>query len=398
MSAHKNKHNICIIGSGIIGLCLAKSLLKKGHKNIAIIEKESTIGAHASGRNSGVLHAGIYYPSNSLKAQFCLKGNHYWQQFCIDHQLPLRKAGKVLVCQDHSEIDTLHQLHSQSQENGAKTEILTPKELTNIEPFAKTIEAALWSPETAVIDPKAILQCLYQQLSDSTEVTFYLNETVTQVTNTQLHTKQQCLNYQFLINAAGAYSDQIAHSLKVGTQYRFVPFKGTYRKLTPTKAQDIRCNIYPVPNLKNPFLGVHFTKAVHGDVYIGPTAIPAFGPENYGLFDNLGTHSLKILGANALLFFKNKKFRTLALTEPKAYIDLLYYRQAKKLVQSLNAKDMHRSNKIGIRPQLVNWNTKELVMDFVIEQGPNSVHILNAISPAFTSAPEFADYVIDKHL
>ncbi len=155
-------------------------------------------------------------------------------------------------------------------------------------------------------------------------------------------------------------------------------------------------SIYPVPNIKNPFLGVHFTKGVGGDVYLGPTAIPAFGRENYGLLQGLDSESLTILLQDMALLIKNKKFRAIAFEEPRKYIFRYFFADARKLVKRLDKDDIMSCSKIGIRPQLIDTAANELVMDFLIKRAENSIHILNAISPAFTSAMTFAKLVVDE--
>jgi L-2-hydroxyglutarate oxidase LhgO len=157
-------------------------------------------------------------------------------------------------------------------------------------------------------------------------------------------------------------------------------------------------NIYPVPNIHNPFLGVHFTKNIHGDVYAGPTAIPAFGRENYGLLSGIDREAWHILSKSIQLFFMNKKFRDVALTEPKKYFASCFYHAAKSLVKNLEKDWLIASPKAGIRPQLVNWKTKELMMDYVIEETDNSIHLLNAISPAFTSSMAIAEHIVKDFL
>lgn len=153
-----------------------------------------------------------------------------------------------------------------------------------------------------------------------------------------------------------------------------------------------------MPNIQNPFLGVHFTKSASGDVYLGPTAIPAFGRENYGLLKGIGSEALKIAFQNLILFMHNPKFRKVAMTEPFKYIKKFFFEDAKKLVKQLKREWLMPTYKVGLRPQLVNWQTKELMMDFVIERNENTIHILNAISPAFTSSMAFADYVIQRYV
>ena len=395
----KKDYNYCIIGAGVVGLSIAQELVKQGITKIVILEKEKDVGLHASGRNSGVLHAGIYYPADSLKAQFCLAGNHAWKDFCKTYSLPIRETGKFLVCRNTHDVEGLHRIYQQAMDNGAKVSLVSVSDLAQKEPLAKTTELALWSPETAVVDSKAILQCLKAQLEDSGHVTFLMNTPVKAVLEDGVFdTSAGTITCDRWVNAAGAYSDQIAHQVGVGLSYRFLPFKGCYQRLVDHKSTQISAHIYPVPDLKLPFLGVHFTKSVTGDTYVGPTAIPAFGPENYGFFDGLSLKSLDILYSDAMMLLHNSKFRRLAMTEPKHYWNHFFVKEAQSLTTGISAADIVTCSKVGIRPQLVHWETKALEMDFVVEQAGKGVHILNAISPAWTSAPAFAAYVVGTYL
>ena len=190
----------------------------------------------------------------------------------------------------------------------------------------------------------------------------------------------------------------MAHAFGVGLNYKAIPFKGIYKKLRPEKSYLVKGNIYPVPDIRNPFLGVHFTRSVKGDVYLGPTAIPALGRENYGILKGLDLEAVDISLREAILFFVNPKFREVALTEPRKYIFNYFFDDARKLVKELNPEDIIPSDKVGIRPQLVDWDKKELVMDFMVVRNGDSVHILNSISPAFTSSMEFARFVVDNYI
>jgi len=190
----------------------------------------------------------------------------------------------------------------------------------------------------------------------------------------------------------------VARHFGVGLHYRLVPFKGIYRKLRQGADFRVNGNIYPVPDIRNPFLGVHFTRSVHGDVYVGPTAIPALGRENYGLFSGADAAGIPTLLRDAALFLLNSKFRSVALTEPRKYLPAFFNRDAARLVKRFDPSDFEAAAKVGIRPQLVDWRTKELVMDFVVEAAGRSVHVLNPISPAFTSSMDLARTVVREHL
>lgn len=387
-----------ICGAGIIGLSIARELINSGCNDIIIFDKEPAPGMHASGRNSGVLHAGIYYDPGTIKAQMCLEGNRRMQAYCEERGLPLKKTGKVIVARSEDELDTLDELQHRAEANGGTVEMIDEKQLAEIEPNAKTVERALHSPLTAVVDPKAILTTLQDDLERSGKVRFFFNTRFIGTKGKHILTSQGDIGYGLFINAAGAYSDKIAHAFNVGKNYRLLPFKGIYRKLKKPAADKIRGSIYPVPNITNPFLGVHFTRSVHDDVYVGPTAIPAFGRENYGILKGLDKEVLSILLRDLHMFFENEQFRSVALDEPKKYFYKHFFNDAAKLVKHIAPHDMLPSTKVGIRPQLIDTDTNKLVMDFEIARKANTVHILNAISPAFTSAFYFSELVTNKYV
>ncbi|MCK5506695.1 MAG: L-2-hydroxyglutarate oxidase [Thermodesulfovibrionia bacterium] len=394
------KTDVLICGGGIVGLAIARELLKKsGLKKIAVLEKEHSIGVHASGRNSGVLHAGIYYASDSLKSQFCRKGNVLMKEYCREKGIPVFESGKVIVTKKEEENSILDDLHVRALKNGAKAKIIDEGELKTIEPYAKTCGIALSSPDTAIVNPLKVLENLEYDLVSSKKVRLFKGFEFKSVKNKgKVVTNNGEMQFDIFINAAGAYSDSVAHMFGVGLNYRILPFKGTYKKLRKEKSYLVKGNIYPVPDLRNPFLGVHFTKAVDGTVYIGPTAIPAFGRENYGIFRGIDSEALNILYRDVSLLLKNPGFRKVVLTEPKKYVPKFFFDEVKELVENLAIKDIERSSKVGIRPQLVDWEKKKLVTDFVILKADNSIHILNTISPGFTSAIAVAQYVVEKYI
>jgi len=390
---------IIICGGGIVGLSLARELLKRGADDIIVLEKEKDIGLHASGRNSGVLHAGIYYTPDSLKAKLCLKGNLLMKEFCKEKGIPVLETGKAIVTKNQKELKTLEELYVRAKKNGAVVKLIGEKELKEIEPYAQTVEKALYSPLTAVVDSKRVLKEIEKELVESKKVKILKGVKFEKlISNTEIQTSEGKFKFNLFINAAGAYADKVAHSFGVGLNFKILPFKGTYRKLIKEKSHMVRGNIYPVPDIRNPFLGVHFTKSYDGTVYVGPTAIPAFGRENYGILKGIDLEAIPILWRDLVLFLVNKKFRNVALTEPRKYCDKSFFKDISPMLKGLEPKDLIPSEKVGIRPQLINWENKELVMDFLVIKDLNSIHILNAISPAFTSAFAFAEFVVKNYI
>ncbi|MBF0563666.1 MAG: L-2-hydroxyglutarate oxidase [Nitrospirae bacterium] len=374
-------------------------LVNSGYRDITIIEKEETVGQHASGRNSGVLHAGIYYSPDSLKAKFCLQGNLLMKQYCREKGIRVFESGKVIVAQNAEEAATLKELYDRAVKNGARVDLIDENRLREIEPNTKSHGMALYSHDTAVVDPMEILHSLIDTITASKGVTISWSTSFAGLAGSNVaRTSKGTIAFEKFINTAGAYCDKVAHAFGVGHEYKLIPFKGIYRKLRKEKAEMVRGNIYPVPNIRNPFLGIHFTKKVNGDVYIGPTAIPALGRENYGIVSGMDFEAFDILAREAALFFTNRKFRDVALAEPRKYVFKYFFDDAKRLVNQLEPSDVVSSNKVGIRPQLVDWKRKELVMDFLVIEDGASIHVLNAISPAFTSSMHFAKYIVQKYV
>jgi L-2-hydroxyglutarate oxidase len=394
-----DRASVLVVGGGIIGLTVARELVAtEAADDVVVLEKEPDLGRHASGRNSGVLHAGIYYSPDSMKARSCLAGNRLMRAYCRERGLPLHEGGKVIVARTEAELPTLEELHRRATANGARVRFVDEEELAELEPMARTTGRALHSLDTAVVDPKAVLRSLRADLEATGRVKIVTGCRFTGLAGPEVaETTLGRVRFRRLVNAAGAHCDRVARAFGVGGHYRLIPFKGIYRKLRPGAAFPVNGNVYPVPDIRNPFLGVHFTRSAHGDVYVGPTAIPALGRENYGLLRGADREAAKLLLEDAVLFARNAKFRSVALTEPRKYLPACFHRDAARLVKSYDPAMFEAAEKVGIRPQLVDWRTKELVMDFLVEARDASVHVLNPISPAFTSSMDLARAVVRDH-
>jgi L-2-hydroxyglutarate oxidase len=390
--------DVVVIGGGIVGLSLAREIAARGAGDVLVLEKEDSLGRHASGRNSGVLHAGIYYAPDSRKARTCLAGNLLMRAYCREKGIPVLDCGKVVVAREESELPVLDELARRATANGARIEMLDEKALGAVEPSARTVGRALWSRMTAVVDPKEVLGSLRSDLEAGGRVRIRTGvEVVAAAGPSAIRTTGGEIGYGRLVNAAGAHCDRVARLFGVGEHYRLIPFKGIYRKLRKDARLVVNGNIYPVPDPRNPFLGVHFTRSVHGDVYLGPTAIPAFGRENYGILAGIDGDAPRIALEDAILFFRNPGFRSVALSEPRKYIPAFLHRDAARLVHGFDPSEVESAEKVGIRPQLVDWRTKQLLMDFIVERAGNTLHVLNPISPAFTSSMELARQVVAEH-
>ncbi len=390
-----------IVGAGIIGLSIARELKKKYPDcSIIIIEKESDVAVHSSGRNSGVLHAGFYYYADSLKAKFCRDGCKALNEYCKENNLKINECKKVVVAKNETELLSLFELEKRGKKNKVNISIIDEKQLNEIEPNAKTHQYALFSPTTATVDPVEINQAIKSELINKGVIIKFDEAYKKRIDGNKIIT-QNNNKYESgkIINTAGLYADKIAWQFGFSDKYTIIPFKGIYLKYTNTD-KPVKTNIYPVPNLKNPFLGVHFTVMVNGTIKIGPTSIPALWRENYKNCSNFkGNELLNILGWESRLFFTNAfGFRNLAFDEVKKYNKSYFIKQATNLVKSINKKGFTEWTKPGIRAQLLNKKTYELVQDFVVEGDKKSVHVLNAVSPAFTCSFPFTEYVVEKYI
>ncbi len=387
-----------MVGGGIVGLTIARELVLAGRDRVVVLEKEPDLGKHASGRNSGVLHAGVYYAPDSLKAKLCLAGNRLMRAYCLERGLPLLEAGKVIVARSEEELPALDELERRAVANGARVRRVDDGELAVVEPMARSAGRALFSEYTAQVDPRAVLQQLRADLEATGKAEVLTGQAFLGLAGEgAAETSAGRISFDRFVNAAGAHCDRVARPFGVGLHYRLIPFKGIYRKLKPGRSFPVNGNIYPVPDIRNPFLGVHFTRSARGEVWLGPTAIPALGRENYGLFRGADACGFPIAALDAVLFARNAKFRSVALSEPKKYLPHYFHRDAARLVRRYDPHDFEAADKVGIRPQLVDWRTKELVMDFVVEASGRSVHVLNPVSPAFTCSMALARQVVAEH-
>ncbi|KHK02640.1 FAD-dependent oxidoreductase [Desulfovibrio sp. TomC] len=387
-----------IAGAGIVGLTTALAVLRRAPTaRLAVVEKEPAPGRHASGRNSGVLHCGLYYGSDTKKAQVCAVGGRRMAEFAAEHGIRLDRCGKVLAATDPAQLPVVERLLANARAGGIRAERIDNRTLLALEPAAPPeAVAAIHCPDTAVIDIQGVMATLAGRLRDAGVRFFFQRRVAGPGPDGAIATTTGPIAAGFLFNCCGAYADVLAKAYGFARAYALVPFKGIYWKLAPASAARVRGNIYPVPDIAMPFLGVHFTRGISGDVYVGPTAIPALGRENYGLL--AGARPLEaaaILVRLARLYLADvDHFRNLAHTELRKYAKAHFHRCAQRLMPSLGIDDLVPTNKAGIRPQLVNLAEGRLEMDYILEGDARSLHVLNAISPAFTGSFAFAEMIV----
>lgn len=304
-----------------------------------------------------------------------------------------------MVAQSAGELPALFELEKRGKTNGVDVRVIDERELAEIEPNARTHKHALLSPTTATVDPVEVTRCLKNELIRKGVQLSFSEPYLRRIAGNKVRTSKRTIEAKHLINAAGLYADRIGKDFGYSRHYTIIPFKGIYLKYTnPDKP--IRTNIYPVPNLKNPFLGVHYTITVDGTIKIGPTAIPAFWRENYaglGSFD--AGEMVEIVAREAQLFLLNSfGFRDLAFEEMRKYHRSYFAGLAAQLVKTIDVEGFREWSRPGIRAQLLDTKTRKLVMDFVVEGDRSSTHVLNAVSPAFTCSLSFSKMIVDTIL
>ena len=396
--------DILILGGGMVGLSLANQLIERNiTTNIIIIDKENELGLHSSGRNSGVLHAGLYYKPGSVKAKVCVDGARRLRAWVEERGLPINACGKVIVPQRKDLDKQLDILAERGKKNGATVEIWDSKRLNKMVPEAKTAsDRALWSPNTVVVKPKTIIKHLKNELKEM-GVKIKLNGGDIKIVpegKRILLTDGSYVSYKHLFNCAGLQADRVAKQFGIGNEYYLLPFKGLYWELKRSCPIRPTTNIYPVPDLDIPFLGVHFTPSADQSpvITIGPTATPAWGRENYKGIQALELETAAInLRTIGKQYLKNKGgFRKYVHEQAFLGLPNFLIDAARQLVPGINLSHIKLSDKVGIRAQLYNRTTESIQDDFLCLSGSGSTHILNAISPAFTASFALADLILDQ--
>jgi len=389
-----------IIGAGIVGISLGLALLEQDpNRKVLIIDKEEKPGIHASGRNSGVLHAGFYYSPDSLKAKFCRLGNLELRKFCKENNLQILETGKVVVCQDKKDVARLEELYRRGVANGVNIEILDSKDLEKIEPAAQTVDKFIWSPTTAVGNPKDVIKKLADKFTKSGgSFSFHTQVQLIEKNNEVLvKAKTGIYSAKSIINSAGAHAADLAKQVNVGTEYVCLPFLGAYKKSKLLSINPKRL-VYPVPNPVNPFLGVHTTITLNNEIKIGPTAFPVIGKEQYKLTDGFNLKELAEFFTSTTALLKSDSVDLLSLAKEEALklFTKPLLKRTRKLSSTLDSNNDWVKYPSGIRAQIINTKTKVIEMDYIVESDKNVVHILNAVSPGWTSAIPFAHWVVEN--
>lgn len=391
------KADFLVIGGGVIGLNIARGLRRTfPDASVHLIEKEADCGLHASGRNSGVLHAGFYYSPDSLKAHFTWRGNRLLTEYCEEKKIPLNKCGKLVVARNRTDHAGLDELLRRGRANGIPLDEISAKDAKAIEPRVKTCERALFSPATSTVDPSQVMQAMKKDAVDE-NVQLHCGVRYLGFSKGQVKTTQCTYDVGYVVNAAGLYADRIARDYGFSEHYRILPFKGLYL-YSSEEPGSIRTNIYPVPDLKNPFLGVHFTVAASGRAKIGPTAIPVFWREHYAGVANFRWNEFVDVAVRGLglLVNSNFNFMMLALREMAKSSKSKMVSLASELAEGVRSEHYQNWGRPGIRAQLIDTTKQKLEMDFVLEGDNKSMHVLNAVSPGFTCSIPFSEHVCQQ--
>jgi L-2-hydroxyglutarate oxidase LhgO len=389
-------HDIAIVGGGIVGLATARALLEaRPSLRLVVLEKEAALGRHQTGHNSGVIHSGIYYKPGSFKARLCVEGARLTKAFCEKHDIRVEHCGKLIVATSEDERPRLQTLFERGAANGVPgLAMLDAARAREIEPHVNAV-AAIHSPSTSIVDFGEVAAAVARDLvarGVDIETSFAVSA-ITRIKGGGLavSTREQTVLARRLVNCAGLHSDRVARLAGARPEVRIVPFRGEYYMLRADRRHLVRGLIYPVPDPEFPFLGVHFTKTVHGDVEAGPNAVLALAREGYGWLSlsprELGlTLSYPGFWRMAARYWKTGAYETYRSLSKAAFV-----RALQRLVPDLGPEDITRGG-AGVRAQAVG-PTGALVDDFSIVATAEAIHVLNAPSPAATASPAIGRHI-----
>jgi L-2-hydroxyglutarate oxidase len=387
---------VAVVGGGIVGLATAHQLLARFPAlQVLVLEKESGPGRHQSGNNSGVLHCGLYYKPGSKKARLAVTGIRRMVEFCGEHGIPYDLCGKLVVATEPGQIPRLHDLFARGNANGLQgLEILNAEQIREYEPHATGL-AAIRVPQEGIVDYKAVTAAMAEQIINrGGQVYFSAKVTRFEEKNGwRIRTVKGSYEADFLINCAGLHCDRLSRLAGHPDSTKIIPFRGEYYKLRPDRQYLVRNLIYPVPDPKFPFLGVHFTRLIHGGVEAGPNAVLAFAREGYRRSDFSLRNSFETVTYRGFWRFF-KRYPSMCWDEFKRSLSKkLFWRSLQRLVPELELEDLAAGG-AGVRAQAISPEG-ELMQDFHFARQPRAIHVLNAPSPAATASLAIADEIID---
>ena len=383
-----NQYDIAIIGGGIVGTATAMALAEQFHPKLVVLEAEGKLAAHQTGNNSGVIHSGLYYKPGSLKARNCVEGREAMYRFCAEHGIAYDNCGKLVVATSKDEIPALDRLEERGHANGLAglRRLNSRAELLEFEPHVDGIDG-LYVPQTGIVDYKQVTDT-YGKIIRERDGEIRLNSRVTAIHRRDgeivLETASGEVRARNIINCGGLQSDRVARMAGLDPKLQIIPFRGEYYELVPEREHLVKNLIYPVPDARFPFLGVHFTRMVHGGVEAGPNAVLAFKREGYRHRDISPSDLLGYLAYSG--FWKMAlKYTKMGVGEfYRSFSKPAFVKALQRLVPDLRMEDVHRSG-AGVRAQALEPNG-QLVDDFRIVEAEHMVHVLNAPSPAATAS------------
>ena len=388
MAIRTIKYDVAVIGGGIIGLATAMTLARKHpDRRFVVLEKEDEIALHQTGHNSGVIHAGIYYAPGSQKAGFCYTGNLELRKYCDERGIDYEMCGKVIVATDETEAPRLHDLFQRGKANGVeRLELIGRERLREIEPHAAGVEA-IWSPETGIVDYRRVCRAYatdFGEIGGELRLNTRVEHVARRGNTINIDTDKDSIAARGVINCAGLQADMIARDMGERVGLRIVPFRGEYFSLRPEKERLVNGLIYPVPDPKLPFLGVHFTKRVDGSVEAGPNAVLSLAREGYGKTSFRVDEALDIATHPGFWRMSMNHWMSGMKEQYRSLFKSSFVSSLQKLVPEVQPEDVWRPS-AGVRAQAIDDNGG-LLQDFRIVRGDRAVHVLNAPSPAATSS------------
>lgn len=391
--------HVVVIGGGIVGVATAMTLTLRGRHSVVVLEAEDHLASHQSGRNSGVIHSGLYYRPGSQKALHCVAGRKALYRFCAEEGIPHRQCGKLVVATSSADLPTLEELFRRGRANGLQgLRRVTAPELRELEPAASGT-AGLWVPQTGVVDFAVVTRGFARKLqSAGGEIRTGTRVLTGELSGRriQLRTTRGELHADLVVNCAGLQADRIARSCGSAPTVAIVPFRGLYYELAPEQQHLVRNVIYPVPNPALPFLGVHLTRTIRDTVEAGPNAILALKREGYGLMDFSARDIVDTLRFPGFRRMTARWWRVGLQELGRSTSRRRFARQLQKLVPDIQPNDLRRSG-TGIRAQAVD-RKGNMLDDFHILEGQQSIHVLNAPSPAATAALSLASTIAEMVL
>jgi len=392
------KTDVIVIGGGLVGLSTAMHLqVMRPRLAITLIEKDDQLAAQQSGHNSGVIHAGIYYEPESLKAQFCVEGHRALVEFCIQHRIPVVKCGKVIVANTDEQIGWLQQLHERGIDNGVPDlRIIDQRELREVEPHVAGARA-LYAPHSAVVDYKKVASAyagIFQAAGGSIKLGTELLGAQQVKGQSRVETTAGAIEARLLINCAGLHSDVVAQRAGTKPGLRIIPFRGEYFELRSESRHLVNGLVYPVPNPDLPFLDVHLTPTVDGSVTAGPNAVLAGKREGYRWRDFAFGDMAATLSYGGFWRLVGRYWKPGAAEINRSLRKSVFVASVQRLVPEITASDLVPGHS-GVRAQAVDGRGR-LIDDFRIEETPGAIHVLNAPSPAATSSLMIGKFIADK--